>query len=288
MKTLSTRLVVGLAVWSRLRGVPAARAGSLLVLVGALAACGGGSDGGSAATAVAQSGMVGAVASSGAQQLLVEQQGSESGSDEVAAPGAWVVIQAEGVPPVTGKAALANSPTTQADAVRLANQTTFGANEATVAQIRQQGAVVWVARQMATVRSNRGSVRPEVTRLSPPPANAFGMRKIALANDEVLAVSRFTRGGSGAVDQFTNSTGDFCDPIGPNCWRDWSSSTPLLWDFYRHAVESPDQLRQRVGFAAQQILVVSNLEVSGTYGLRTTTTPCMTRRSGTIGTCCAR
>ncbi|HEY9095409.1 MAG TPA: DUF1800 family protein, partial [Hydrogenophaga sp.] len=235
---------------------------SALALVGALAACGGGSDSGGAATAAAQNG----VAASKVPHDPADQRGPEAVVD--ASAEAWVVIEAEGVPPVTGKAALANSPTTQADAVRLANQTTFGANEAMVAQIRQQGAAVWVARQMATVRSNRGSIRPQVARLSPPPTNAFGMRKIALASDEVLAASRFTRGGSGAVDQFTSSNGDFCDAIGPNCWRDWSSSTPLLWDFYRHAVGSPDQLRQRVGFALQQILVVSNLEVSGTYGLR--------------------
>ncbi len=47
-----------------------------------------------------------------------------------------------------------------------------------------------------------------------------------------------------------------------------SSTTPLLWDFYRNAVSQPDQLRQRVALALQQIVVVSNLEVFGTYGLR--------------------
>ena len=290
MKTLSTHLALGLAAWCRPHGGArpgvgpsfrlfgasmrrvtsllaawplgsAGRACSVCALVGALAACGGGSNGDT----------VQAVAQVGAAVPVAEQDSfdrrAQAFADD-AADDAWEVVETEGVPPVTGKAALANSPTTQLDAVRLANQSTFGANEATVAQIRQQGATVWVARQMATVRSNRGSIRPEVSRLSPPPTNVFGMRKIALANDEVLVASRFTRGGTGAVDQFTSSSGDFCDAIGSNCWRDWSSSTPLLWDFYRHATSSPDQLRQRVGWALQQILVVSNLEVSGTYGLR--------------------
>jgi Protein of unknown function (DUF1800) len=63
----------------------------------------------------------------------------------------------------------------------------------------------------------------------------------------------------------------FCDRApyaGASCWRDWYSTTPLSWDFYRNAVTQPDQLRQRVAFALQQIVVVSSLEVSGTYGHR--------------------
>jgi len=64
------------------------------------------------------------------------------------------------------------------------------------------------------------------------------------------------------------ASGDFCNGRGSNCWRDWSSAIPLVWDFYRNAVRQPDQLRQRVALALQQILVVSNLEVPGTYGLR--------------------
>ena len=79
-----------------------------------------------------------------------------------------------------------------------------------------------------------------------------------------------TSGGSGAIHTQTSGTG-FCELAanrGDNCWRDWFSSQPLLWDFYRNALTQPDQLRQRVAFALQQILVVSNLEVEGTYGLR--------------------
>jgi hypothetical protein len=126
---------------------------------------------------------------------------------------------------------LPDVPTTQRDAVRLADQASFGPTEALIATIRAQGPVKWISEQMA------------------------------------LPMSRYTSGGTGAVHQYTGS-GNFCDGRGANCWRDWSSTTPLVWDFYRNAVNRPDQLRQRVALALQQIVVVSNLEVSGTYGFR--------------------
>jgi len=82
-----------------------------------------------------------------------------------------------------------------------------------------------------------------------------------------LSSSRYTSGNGGEVHQYTGS-GDFCDGKGTTCWRDWSSTEPLLWDFYRNAVAQPDQLRQRVAFALQQVVVVNSLEVSGNYGFR--------------------
>lgn len=182
--------------------------------------------------------------------------------------GEWSLAATKGIPPVVGKAALANSPVSQLEAVRLANQTTFGAKESEIAQIREQGAVVWIARQMATTRSVNGSLRPMVAPSAAAPAPSFGLKKIGVSSDVAMVPTWFTSGGTGAIDQFVSSSGDFCDDKGGNCWRDWSSSTPLLWDFYRRAVSEPDQLRQRVGWTLQQILVVSNLEVFGTYGLR--------------------
>lgn len=131
-----------------------------------------------------------------------------------------------GIPPAPPVA-----PMSQKAAVRLANQASFGPTEALIANLRSQGAQVWIAQQMSTTGS------------------------------------RYTSGGSAAIHQHT-STSDFCNGRGDNCWRDWSSSTPLLWDFYRNAVNQPDQLRQRVALALQQIVVVSSLEVFGTYGLR--------------------
>ena len=117
------------------------------------------------------------------------------------------------------------------DAVRLADQASFGPTEALVATIQTQGASAWVSAQMG------------------------------------LASARYTSGMGGEVHQYTGS-GDFCDGKGANCWRDWSSTEPLVWDFYRNAVTQPDQLRQRVAFALQQIVVVNSLEVDGTYGFR--------------------
>lgn len=116
--------------------------------------------------------------------------------------------------------------------MRLAHQASFGPTELLVAQIRTQGPELWLTNQMA------------------------------------LATSRYTSGGSDAVHKHTVANQDFCTGRGSDCWRDYSSTTPLVWDFYRNATTEPDQLRQRVALALQQILVVSNLEVSGTYGFR--------------------
>jgi hypothetical protein len=123
---------------------------------------------------------------------------------------------------------------TQRDAVRLADQATFGGTEALLSQIRSQGAAAWVQGQIG------GSG------------------------------SRYTSGNGDAVHTDMQAV-FFCDRApyaGPNCWRDWFSTQPMVWDFYRNAVTRPDQLRQRVAFALQQIVVVSGLEVSGTYGHR--------------------
>lgn len=125
--------------------------------------------------------------------------------------------------------------TTHADAVRLAHQATFGPSEALVKDIEAQGAKPWIQAQLG------------------------------------LSVSRYRLGGDDAPDKNTSTT-DFCslpENLGnPNCWRDYFSSEPLLWDFYRNAVRNKDQLRQRVALALGQLLVISNTEVDGTYGLR--------------------
>ena len=124
------------------------------------------------------------------------------------------------------------TPVSVRDAVRLADQASFGPTEALIAAIRAQGPAAWIGAQMG------------------------------------LSVSRYSSGRGGEVHQYAVKDGDFCADKGSNCWRDWSSTEPLVWDFYRNAVSQPDQLRQRVAFALQQIVVVNNLEVSGTYGFR--------------------
>lgn len=123
------------------------------------------------------------------------------------------------------------APMSQRDAVRLADQASFGPTEALVSSIRSKGANTWVAEQMA------------------------------------LSNSRYTSGAGGEIHQYTGG-GEFCDSRGANCWRDYYSTEPLVWDFYRNAITQPDQLRQRVAFALQQIVVVNSLDVSGNYGFR--------------------
>ena len=125
-------------------------------------------------------------------------------------------------------------PTTTRDAVRLADQASFGPTEALVTKIKAVGARRWLAEQMP------------------------------------LHDSSYTSGGTGAVHQ-TGRSEPYCDQpafASDTCWRDNVSTEPLVWDFYRNAVNRPDQLRQRVAFALQQILVVSGLEANGTYGYR--------------------
>jgi uncharacterized protein (DUF1800 family) len=133
-----------------------------------------------------------------------------------------------------GASLLAMPAAVRRDATRLAQQASFGPSEALVNEIRSQTSATWVAGQMA------------------------------------LDLSRYSSGGGDAIHRNTSET-DFCSQpqfASPNCWRDWYSTEPLSWDFYRNAVSQPDQLRQRVAFALQQILVISGHEVSGTYGFR--------------------
>lgn len=127
------------------------------------------------------------------------------------------------------------SAITERDATRLAMQATFGPSEALVAEIRARGAAGWLADQMRSTGS------------------------------------RYTSGNGDAIDTNTSETPFCMQPAqrdDTHCWRDWISAEPLLWDFYRNATAEPDQLRQRVAFAWQQILVVSEKEVHGTYGFR--------------------
>lgn len=132
--------------------------------------------------------------------------------------------------PVAGNTGDATTTVVQAN--RLAHQASFGPTTALVQTITTQGPEAWVRVQLATTGS------------------------------------RYTRGGTSDVHQWTTAGSSYCDSRAANCWRDNFSAEPLLWDFYRNALNQPDQLRQRVAFALQQILVVSDLEVSGTYGLR--------------------
>ncbi|MEP6482320.1 MAG: DUF1800 family protein, partial [Rhodoglobus sp.] len=145
--------------------------------------------------------------------------GSSGGGDQAASAPS---------PNVPGPTPPDPTPTSQRDAVRLADQASFGPTEALLTSIKAKGAPTWVAEQMG------------------------------------LKTSSYTGGAGGEIHQYT-AAGEFCDNKGSNCWRDYYSTEPLLWDFYRNAIKQPDQLRQRVAFALQQIVVVNSLDVSGNY-----------------------
>jgi uncharacterized protein (DUF1800 family) len=51
------------------------------------------------------------------------------------------------------------------------------------------------------------------------------------------------------------------------CARDKYSPFQVQRDFFTHALNNPDQLRQRVAFALSQIMVVSSVEIYEAYGL---------------------
>jgi len=144
-------------------------------------------------------------------------------------------VKALSVPSADASASAAATRATQADAVRLAQQASLGPNEALVAEISAKGAPAWIQAQMK------------------------------------LPASRYTHGGGDAIHTRTSET-PFCEAgqqkNNPNCWRDFYSVEPLVWDFYRNATTQPDQLRQRVAMALSHILVVSGEKVFGTYGMR--------------------
>ncbi len=151
-------------------------------------------------------------------------------------------------------------PTTQLDAVRLANQATFGPTEPLIEEIRAQGAATWITHQMLQSSSFKQTFSGD------PTANAA----LQVTRQVLSGRSAYARGGDSAIHRVTNSNNEFCfgRADADTCWRDYFSTMPLLWDFYRNAIERPDQLRQRVAFALQQIAVVSNFDVNGTYGFR--------------------
>ena len=162
--------------------------------------------------------------------LLAACGGSNNGNDAAAEdPGFRTVAAA----PAAGSVAAA--PTSTLDANRLAHQATFGPTETLVRDIAAGGAKKWLTEQMSLSGAS---------------------------------LSRFSSGGADDVHRFTVKNVDYCDGRGDNCWRDNYSAHPLLKDFYKNATTMPDQLRQRVAFALQQVLVISDHEVGGTYGHR--------------------
>jgi uncharacterized protein (DUF1800 family) len=128
-------------------------------------------------------------------------------------------------------------PITEKSAFKLLQQASFGATEAGVVEAKAKGARRWLAEQFAM------------------PVSTYGFR-------DRDAIHKWSDKNSGFCDQFANGSAER-----NNCWRDWYSSDPIKLDFFKQASIGTDQLRQRVAFALSQILVVSEVEVNGTYGL---------------------
>ncbi|WP_028311141.1 DUF1800 domain-containing protein [Derxia gummosa] len=136
-------------------------------------------------------------------------------------------------------AALPDVATTSIDAARLAQQGSFGPTEPLIDRIAKVGPRKWIALQMEATPSEYPAL------------------------------------GNVDIDRWTSKTKSWCQgnftagtPASNYCWRDYYSSTPVAWHFYRQAVSGEDQLRQRVAFALSQWIVASDVDATGTYGLR--------------------
>ena len=119
-------------------------------------------------------------------------------------------------------------PPTSADATRLLDQATFGPTEATVGVVQSQGISTWIDAQLATATT--------------------GYAAIAYIDP------------NSAVGCPTGSVS--------TCFRDNYTPFPLQLQFFKNAVNGPDQLRQRVAFAYSQIFVISGIDIKPTYGMR--------------------
>jgi uncharacterized protein (DUF1800 family) len=117
---------------------------------------------------------------------------------------------------------------TQADAVRLLEQATFGPTPALVDHVMSVGARAFLAEQFAA------------------PASRYPVLKYVPAGGQAT----------------------FCptDPD-PQCGRDYYTMFLLQNAFFHNALTGSDQLRQRVAFALSQILVTSGLSVRESYGM---------------------
>lgn len=121
------------------------------------------------------------------------------------------------------------------EAVRLANQATFGANDAVVTEIKAKGERQWLLDQFNAPRSIFS--RQDAVEYHQAKSSVF--------------CGDFVRSGMG--------TSEYCGVM-------YQLTTPVKIDFYKHATLGPDQLRQRVAFALSQIYVISAVELEGTYG----------------------
>jgi uncharacterized protein (DUF1800 family) len=120
-----------------------------------------------------------------------------------------------------------------ADAARLLDQATFGVTASDIAHVRSIGINAYIAEQLAY-----------------PPTQYTGY-----VYTPHTAPTNCKNDGSNPPDAASL------------CARDQYSPFQVQRDFFKHALNNPDQLRQRVAFALSQIMVVSSVEIFEAYGL---------------------
>jgi uncharacterized protein (DUF1800 family) len=120
-----------------------------------------------------------------------------------------------------------------ADAARLLEQATFGVTASDTAHVQSVGINAYINEQLAY-----------------PPTQYTGY-----SYTPHTAPANCKSDGSSPLDASSL------------CARDQYSPFQVQRDFFLHALNNPDQLRQRVAFALSQIMVVSSVEIYEAYGL---------------------
>jgi uncharacterized protein (DUF1800 family) len=122
---------------------------------------------------------------------------------------------------------------TATDAARLLDQATFGVTASDVASVQSTGIDAYISAQLAL------------------PATQY----TGYSYTPHTAPADCKSDGSNPPDAASL------------CARDQYSAFQVQRDFFKHALNNPDQLRQRVAFALSQIMVVSSVEIYEAYGL---------------------
>jgi uncharacterized protein (DUF1800 family) len=120
-----------------------------------------------------------------------------------------------------------------ADAARLLDQATFGVTAGDIAHVQSVGINTYITEQLAY-----------------PPTQYTGY-----VYTPHTAPTTCKNDGSNPPDAASL------------CARDQYSPFQVQRDLFKHALNNPDQLRQRVAFALSQIMVVSSVEIYEAYGL---------------------
>jgi uncharacterized protein (DUF1800 family) len=136
-------------------------------------------------------------------------------------------------PTPTPTPAPAAPPVDAIDAARLLEQATFGVTASDVAHVQSIGIDAYITEQLAY-----------------PPTQYTGY-----TYTPHTAPASCTSDGSSPPDAASL------------CARSQYSPFQVQRDFFTHALNNPDQLRQRVAFALSEIMVVSSVEIYEAYGL---------------------